>query len=224
MWKDAGWTLSKYFIGFWDPSLFQGLGCLKNGMPWLHFSEQTGPREEMFGGSSEEEAQTSVYSCTPSSTWDVTAFPWWLKLSVIAYRFSLDSVNTEMFGNGWSHGRVMLERLWCLLGVQGHARRDTWAPVPSPQPSECWGKKWAQTTSQEGSPERCFGAAWCLAVVGTLLFPLPLCPPADWLCFSRTETHHPELVKIVFVSYGFIICTVFTFIYKRVISWDLVTL
>lgn len=116
---------------------------------------------------------------TPSSTWDVTVFPWWLKLSVIAYRFSLDSVNTEMFGNGWGHGRVMLERLWCLLGVQGRARRDTWAPVPSSQSSECWGKKWAQTTSQEGSPERCFGAAWCLAVVGTLLFPLPLCPPDE---------------------------------------------
>lgn len=65
MWKDAGWTLSQYFIGFWDSNLFQGLSCLRNGLCWprLHFSVQTGPREEMFGGTSEEEAQASVYSC-----------------------------------------------------------------------------------------------------------------------------------------------------------------
>lgn len=183
---------AKCFISFWDPNLFQGFSCLEKGVswPWPHFSVQTGPRapgrdvwRHLRG-----RGMGHVYSCTPSSTWDVT-----------------DLENLYIFPGGWNYLKsftdlawilwtqkhlgmlgamagVMLEKLWWLLGMQGHAsRRDTRASVPSPQPSKCWVKKWAQTTPQEVSPERCFGAAWWLAVVGSSPLPIPLCPPAGWL-------------------------------------------
>lgn len=83
-----------------------------------------------------------MYSCSPSSAWNVTDlkeplhFPWRLKLSVMAYRFGLDSMNTETFGNGWGHGRGDAGEALVPAGGAGPCKQEGHqSPAPSSQPS-----------------------------------------------------------------------------------------
>lgn len=114
-------------------------------------------------------------------------FPWRLKLSEKFYRFSLDSVNTETFGNAWGHGRGDAGEALVAAGHAGPCKQEghpSLCSIPSAQ--QVLSEEMSTDNTSGGEPREVFWGSMMAGCGGELSSSHPTVP-TSWLVVSQGQ-------------------------------------
>lgn len=126
----------------------------------------------------------------------------------MSYRFSLDSVNTETFGNGWGHGRGDAGEALVPAGCAGPCKQGGHvSPSSIPSAQQVLSEEMSTDNTPGGEPREVFWGNMMAGCGGELSFPLPLYHQLSGFASQGQKSIILNLLKLSLSLIIFIICT-----------------